>query len=175
MEAYRSCVALNPGREESWIQLAGLYLSLGDIPSALRSYLSALESNPSCSAAHAGIGRILEQGGKTEAAIVSYEKAMRAGGGDKATLMSLYTLYFRSRRFEAARDVAQRLCNENTDDEDVSTKLGHALMELGRTAEAQRSFLFSSISNLTECNMKSRRAVDLNQGYGPAYNGLGVR
>uniref|UniRef100_A0A7S0E2I9 Methyltransferase type 12 domain-containing protein n=1 Tax=Hanusia phi TaxID=3032 RepID=A0A7S0E2I9_9CRYP len=158
-EAYRKCLALNPGREDAWIQQASVFLSLGDIPAALRSYLSVLERNASSSLAHAGIGRILEQGGKTEAAIVSYQKALRAGGGDKSVFTLLYNLYFRSRRFEAARDVAQKFQETCADDEDASTKLGYALLELGRTAEAEGSFL---------------RAVSLNEDFGPAYNGLGM-
>eukprot|EP00960_Hanusia_phi_P042749 755686-Hanusia_phi.AAC.2 len=128
-EAYRKCLALNPGREDAWIQQASVFLSLGDIPAALRSYLSVLERNASSSLAHAGIGRILEQGGKTEAAIVSYQKALRAGGGDKSVFTLLYNLYFRSRRFEAARDVAQKFQETCADDEDASTKLGKPELE----------------------------------------------
>ena len=106
LEVFRTALALNPKNPQSWFQLATLYLDLGRLDEAQKSFSEALAANPKQAAALNGLGAIAFQTGdlpKAETLVrqaLALEPRLRTGAynlarirearGDVAGAESLY-------------------------------------------------------------------------------------
>ena len=79
-------------------------LAAGQTAEAEARFLALTQSNPELGGPHAGLGQIYQQAGKTDAAVLQFEAAVKASPQQPAWLNLLGVAYRQQGQFDKARE-----------------------------------------------------------------------
>lgn len=122
------------------------YLETGDLAAAETELRRALEHDDLAVAAHAALGRVLEQGGREDEAVAAYGAALRLLPSYGEVALALADLERRRGNHEAAIGVQIELLSLDPYHVEILCQLGVVLLEAGRASDA--GFAFSRVLRL---------------------------
>ena len=130
----------------------------GRLDSAVKICYEALAIDPDCMSARFIIGVASARKGDTQLAIEMLNAVLTAEATSFEALMSLSTIYFKTRRGVEAKDLALRAVEVRPKEARAHSHLGACQLALRQLSEAENSF---------------RIAISLEPGLGSAYHQLG--
>ncbi len=89
VDCYRRCTTLEPGRVETWVNLAAAARAGGDLTTAVSAQQALLQRRPDDAAAHGDMGTLLAEAGRAEDAVASYRRALLLDATRSDTRMNL--------------------------------------------------------------------------------------
>lgn len=129
-------VAANPRFAEAQRLLAGTKLALGDPAAAEALLRHALEVDPAWTPTLTTLGELLLAGGRASEAEAVLQRALAAAPPDPRAALALARHYSATARPAEALAAAAPFCAQGRMDAELATQHVHALIALGRRAEA---------------------------------------
>ncbi len=143
-EAYRKVLALHPGLDVAYIEMAGMYEAKGDKKSlarALKIYREALKAGPMNFGIRHHLVRLLVGSGDLPGALRELEKIRQLNPGDGEALRKIGLIHLEQERFAEAAAAFRQLLLEGGEDPQVRFYLGSALERMESHRDALREFL----------------------------------
>ncbi|MEO1573534.1 MAG: tetratricopeptide repeat protein [Pseudomonadota bacterium] len=135
-DAYRDALNLDPESDAAHYNLGASLARAGEFDDAERHLRTAIEMNPS-TRAYTGLGVVLRETGREDAAIGSFRAAINADPRNAAPYDFLGTMYVKQGRLDKAEGVYRQLV-KNQPSAAAHQELAQVLARLGRSEEAAR-------------------------------------
>ena len=184
--------ALHPEDTEAWSTLGVIHGTQGHWDEAERCCRKAIAADPGFAEAHVNLGVVLEAKGQLEAAVASYQEALRINPQARIHLNLGITLTHQGKRAEAIHHFREALTLKPGDAE-ARLNLGAALEAEGEFVEAETCYremlkhspastdaLFNlgnvllTTQRLGEAQLQYQRTLQLNANHAGAHNNLGL-
>ncbi len=130
--AFEKAIELEPGRVESYNQLARIYASAGQLDMALKQYVSASDQNPENASIRHFLGVLYEMTGDAKKASEQYEMALQKDGNLAQTKNNLaYMMAEEGRDLDRALKLSQEAKAALPDSASAADTLGWVLYKRG--------------------------------------------
>lgn len=158
VRAYERALTVRPNSARANLNLATTFLQLGAPERALAYAERAAALDAASGPSHANLGAIYESLGRNAEAIDQFIAALELMGNDPRLMMNLISVQIKELRFREAANTAETLARIEPSAA-AAERLGHCYFKLRRFEASKDAY---------------RRAVDIDDAYWPALNGIGV-
>lgn len=140
MEAYSRVIALDPSRQNVYLQLGGMYMDQEQWPQAKKVYEQLVKNFPGAYAGYFYLGRISAVNGDRRSAGAYFEKTLALEPELMESRFELGALYEADKNFKKAASVYSEILSQDPDNVQAKMALGHAYHRQGLKAKAQQIF-----------------------------------
>lgn len=158
IRAYQRALTIEPEDPRANLSMATAYLQIDEPESALAFARKSVEIDPFNGAARANLGAAYEKLGQNEPAINEYVAAMELMEPTSQLLMNLVNVLAKEKRYTEAVNAAETLVRLDPFANGYE-RLGWAYFRLNNPTKSMEAY---------------RRAVDLDDGHWPSWNGIGI-
>jgi len=146
-EAYGRLLTFVPGHPVALNNLGNIAIRRGETEKAIELYLKAIESRPDYLLAYFQLGDALKEAGRYKDAYTTYNKVLELEPEDAQeldvyddALYEMAALDITMGAHERAAQMLEELIRARPDHKSAYYAYGNALLQLGRTEEAQKAF-----------------------------------
>jgi Tfp pilus assembly protein PilF len=140
LKLYQEALCLNPRHALAVFNMGGVYIRLGKIEQGFETLKKAIQLNPDNEVFHENFGRLSLQGFYLEDAAKYLEDFVGRFPDASRTLAILPGIFFKLKRFECAKDWANRALEKEPQNIPVQLIKANAEFSLGRLPEAEESY-----------------------------------
>jgi len=158
VRAYRRALAIDPDNPKANLNIATTYLQMRDSSRALVFAEKAVATDPSNGAAHANLGAIYERLERYEESVDEYIAALEIMGNRPPLMLNLVNVQVKLDRYHEAANTAETLVR----------------IEPSAAAYDRIGWCAFKLRDYDRSEQAYWKAVDLDPGYWPAWNGIGV-
>ncbi len=161
LESYWRALSLDACNASAYVKVAQMLIAMkpagGNDRAAAECLRKALQFDPSCTAAHAGLGHIHLRAGRASDAEAAYRSAISVEPQNASGYNSLGLALYQQQRFGAAADAYRGALTLRPRSPEIFLNLGNALRDLGDSRRAEECY---------------RRAILLRPGFTAALQSL---
>ncbi len=158
VKAYHRALTIRPYDVEANINIATSYLQLDEPTLAVPFAEKAVELDPDSGSARINLGAAYERVGRHGDAIMQYELALELLEPSPPVLLNLINAYIAEKRFQESINTAEILLRIE-DSANACERMGFAYFRMGEFQKSLDAY---------------RRAVRIDPGHWPSWNGIGV-
>lgn len=133
--------AMAPDSREAWLLLARASMGASDNSGAIKAFEKYLIFEPNDVEALYGIGLCRLKSGDSTEAMAAFTRTLSGSPGHEPSLEGIGNIHFNEKNYARAAEFFKMVIEANPSNYGPYFKLGMALKEIGKTAEAKQMFL----------------------------------
>jgi tetratricopeptide (TPR) repeat protein len=142
MDAYSRVIALDPGQQNIYLQLGGMYMEQEQWPQAKQVYEQLVKNFPGAYAGYFFLGRISAINGDRKSARAYFEKTLALEPELVESRFELGALYEADKKYKKAASVYSDILEQDPNNIQAQMALGHAYYQQGMKKKAQSDIHF---------------------------------